>query len=255
MSRAAPAVLMGLVVISSLHAGGQTRDGKRRAARMNLDYLLKSDPQYPAHHLNRAFTITTHRGGIRTMSTPTSTTASPDPQKRNRHETPQSGGYALIDTCKFKIRTVQEARSLAHFAAGIFKDPARIEPGLYELLLNAVEHGCLEIGYALKTRLLEYDTWEMEIIRKQSLPQNREKHVEIVIARRSEGIFVVITDPGPGFDWKSWLTVDPARTGNSHGRGIARARDISFDIIAFNAKGNQVAAHTRDLSEKKMTTG
>lgn len=163
----------------------------------------------------------------------------------------QSGGYALVDTCKFKIRTVSEARSLAHFAAGMYKDPARIEPGLYELLLNAVEHGCLEIGHDMKTRLLEQGTWDAEVARRQSLPQNREKHVEVVIARRSEGVFAVITDPGAGFDWKSWITVDPARAGDSHGRGIARARGLSFDSIAFNAEGNQVAAHTRDLPEQK----
>lgn len=177
--------------------------------------------------------------------------ATTDTQKNALRASLQSGGYALIDTCKFKIRTVEDARNLAHFAAGMFKDPARIEPGLYELLLNAVEHGCLEIGHDLKTRLLEFDNWEKEVARRQSLPQNREKHVEVVVARRSEGIFVVITDPGPGFDWKSWITVDPARAGDSHGRGIARARGLSFDSIAFNAEGNQVAAHTRDLPEQK----
>lgn len=183
------------------------------------------------------------------------TTAAAAPQldrpESDRRQSLHSGGYALIDTCKFKIRTIEEARSLAHFAAGMFKDPARIEPGLYELLLNAVEHGCLDIGHDLKTRLLHHGTWDMEVARRQSLPQNREKNVEVVIARRSEGIFAVITDPGAGFDWKSWITVDPARAGDSHGRGIARARGLSFDSIAFNAEGNQVAAHTRDLPEQK----
>ena len=184
------------------------------------------------------------------VQTTTATTPQNAPQQP-RKKLLQSGGYALIDTCKFKLRTVEEARSLSHFAAGMFKDPARIEPGLYELLLNAVEHGCLEIGHDLKTRLLHHGTWDMEVARRQSLPHNREKHVEVVIARRSEGIFVVITDPGAGFDWKSWITVDPARAGDSHGRGIARARGLSFDSIAFNAEGNQVAAHTRDLPEQK----
>lgn len=182
----------------------------------------------------------------------TSTAEKAPPQK-----TPQSvqhvrtSGYELIDTCKFKIRTVEQARSLARFAAGMFKDPARIEPGLYELLLNAVEHGCLGIGHALKTRLLQNNTWQTEVLRRQSLPENREKNVEVVIARRQEGIFAVITDPGTGFDWKSWITVDPSRAADTHGRGIARARGLSFDSIAFNAEGNQVAAHTRDLPEQK----
>ncbi len=78
MPRAAHAVLMGLVVISSHNAGAQTRgvNGKlpnrrrrrdamrrckRRSARMKRDCLLKS--QYPAHRLNRVFTITTAQRG------------------------------------------------------------------------------------------------------------------------------------------------------------------------------------------------
>lgn len=183
------------------------------------------------------------------MTTQVSTATAPaPPQASSQH---RSSGYALIDTCKFKIQTVDQARSLAHFAAGMFKDPVRIEPGLYELLLNAVEHGCLGIGHTLKTQLLQNSTWQTEVQRRQSLPENRDKNVEVVIARRNEGIFVVITDPGAGFDWKSWITVDPSRAGDAHGRGIARARGLSFDSIAFNAEGNQVAAHTRDLPEQK----
>jgi len=163
----------------------------------------------------------------------------------------RSSGFELIDTCKFKIRTVDQARILAHFAAGMFQDPARMEPGIYELLMNAVEHGCLGIGHDLKTNLLQNGTWDTEIQRRQSLPENRQKNVEVVVARRTEGLFVIITDPGPGFDWQSWMTVDPARASDTHGRGIARAKGISFDSIAFNAEGNQVAAHTRDLPEQK----
>lgn len=163
----------------------------------------------------------------------------------------RSSGFELIDTCKFKIRTVEQARILAHFAAGMFQDPARMETGIYELLINAVEHGCLGIGHDLKTDLLQNGTWDTEIQRRQSLPENRQKNVEVVVARRTEGLFVIITDPGPGFDWQSWMTVDPARASDTHGRGIARAKGISFDSIAFNADGNQVAAHTRDLPEQK----
>lgn len=160
-------------------------------------------------------------------------------------------GFSLIDTCKFRIRTVDQAAALARFAAGMFRDPVRLEPGLYALMLNAVEHGCLEIGYDLKTKLLEAGTWQTEVLRRQSLPENRQKNAEIVIARRPEGVFIVITDPGPGFDWKSWTSIDPARARDTHGRGIAKARSVSFDSLAYNAAGNQVALHVRDVAPVK----
>lgn len=164
---------------------------------------------------------------------------------------PQPEAFSLIDTCKFRIRTVEEAAALAGFAAKIFRDPARLAPGLHALLLNAVEHGCLEIGHEMKTRLQQDGLWAAEISRRQSLPENRQKSVEIVIARRAEGIFVVITDPGPGFDWQSWTSMEPARARDAHGRGIALARSVSFDSLAYNAAGNQVALHVRDAMPAK----
>lgn len=167
-------------------------------------------------------------------------------QQRDIH-----AGFLLIDTCKFKIRTVEQALTLARFTATMFRDPARLEPGLYALLLNAVEHGCLGIGYELKSKLLAENTWQAEILRRQHLPDNRQKSVEIVIARRPEGVFIVITDPGSGFDWKSWTSIDPARAHATHGRGIARARGVSFDSLAYNAAGNQVALHVRDVAPQK----
>lgn len=160
-------------------------------------------------------------------------------------------GFALMDTCKFRIRTVAEAAALAHFAAGMFRDPQRIAPGLEALMLNAIEHGCLGIGHDLKSRLLADGTWLAEVERRQSLPDNRQKSAEVVIARRPEGIFIVITDPGPGFDWKAWTSIEPARARDSHGRGIARARAVSFDNLAYNAAGNQVALHVRDVPPDK----
>src|SRR5690348_261367 len=100
---------------------------------------------------------------------------------------PQPLGFSLIDTCKFKARTLEEIEALAQFAAQMFADPSRTAPGLYELLLNAVEHGCLGVGHELKSRLLEKGLWEVEVRRRLSLPENRTKAVELVIARKPEG--------------------------------------------------------------------
>jgi anti-sigma regulatory factor (Ser/Thr protein kinase) len=159
---------------------------------------------------------------------------------------PAAAGFALIDTCRFKIRTTRQARELARFAAQVYADPVQAETGLYELMTNAIEHGCLGIGHDLKTKLLENGTWDREVARRESLPENRQKEVDVVLARKEGGIYAVITDPGQGFDWKAWISIDPARAGMPHGRGIARARGVSFDSIAYNTPGNQVAVFVRD---------
>lgn len=63
--------------------------------------------------------------------------------------------FNLIETCKFRFRTLEEAESLAAFMAHCFPEPKRVLPGLAELLLNAVEHGTYDIGYERKSQLIE----------------------------------------------------------------------------------------------------
>ena len=157
-----------------------------------------------------------------------------------------ASGFALMDTCRFHLRTIEEAETAAATAANMFRDPVRAQAGLRALLLNAVEHGVLEIGHALKSRLVADGLWAEEIARRESLPENRRKTIEFVLSRKPDGIFAVVTDPGAGFDWRTWLTVDPARAGAIAGRGIARARSASFDALSYNEAGNQAVGFIKD---------
>ena len=155
-----------------------------------------------------------------------------------RHRT----SFHLIDTAKFTFRTLDEARSLAAFIANCFPDPNRVLVGLGELLINAVEHGNMEIGYNQKTELIEQGTWESEITRLQKMPEYAHKFATATIVHKVDGTYVVIEDQGEGFDWKKFLQIDPARAGHNHGRGIAQAYTISFDKLTYNKKGNQAVA-------------
>lgn len=154
--------------------------------------------------------------------------------------------FDLIDTAKFKFQTLAEAESLAAFIANCFPDPQRVLPGLGELLINAIEHGNLGIGYDEKTQLVEAGTWRAEIERLQTLPQHEKKAATATIAHKENGTYVVIQDEGNGFDWKSFMQIDPARAGDNHGRGIAQANSTSFDKLTYNEKGNQAVAFVGD---------
>lgn len=154
----------------------------------------------------------------------------------------QHAGFALIHTCKFEFRTFDEAECLSVFMAQCFPDPERVLPGLAELMINAVEHGSLAIGYERKGALIANGTWRAEIERRQEMDEHKRKYIEAIVTRKDDGICAIITDQGQGFDWKRFMTIDPSRAGDNHGRGIAQANAISFDKLAYNEKGNQVVA-------------
>lgn len=150
--------------------------------------------------------------------------------------------FNLINSCKFHIRTLDEAECLAAFAAHCFPEPERVVQGMAELMINAVEHGNLEIGYERKSELIEDGTWRAEIERRLSLPEYQSRVAEVTVARREDGVYLVVTDQGGGFNWQRYLTIDPARAADNHGRGIAQANALSFDRLTYNAQGNQAVA-------------
>lgn len=156
-----------------------------------------------------------------------------------------SSGFAALEIARFRVRTLAEAEALAGLLARLFPEPARVLPGLHELLRNAIEHGSLEIGHDLKGVLLAQDDLEAEIDRRQRIEPYASRSVVVEWSRRPGGCGVAITDEGPGFDWRAFLRIDPARASAPHGRGIARARAQSFDRIAFSAKGDRVAAFVK----------
>jgi len=154
----------------------------------------------------------------------------------NRH------GAALkaMQNCQIAVKTLREAEDTACFLASCFPDPERVVSGLMELLINAVEHGNLGVTYEEKYRLLAENNWREELDRRVELTENEGKSVDVIYQHKPEGYLVQITDAGEGFDWKRYWHINPARATASHGRGIARARLMAFDRLAYNEKGNSV---------------
>lgn len=150
--------------------------------------------------------------------------------------------FDLIDTCKFKFRTLAEAESLAAFIANCFPDTERVLPGLGELLINAIEHGNLGLGYERKTILVDNGTWRAEVERMQAAEEYADRYATATVAHKDDGTYVIIEDQGEGFQWQRYMRIDPARAGDNHGRGIAQANTMSFDKLKYNEKGNQAVA-------------
>ncbi len=152
---------------------------------------------------------------------------------------------ALMHSGCFRFRSLDEARDLAAVVANAFPDPARVVTGLAEIMINAVEHGNLGISYEDKSQLLRTGTWEQEVRRRLALPENAPKQAELSFTRSDGEVQVTIRDQGKGFDWKAFAEIDPGRVYDTHGRGIAMSRLLSFDHLEYRGVGNEAVAVVR----------
>lgn len=154
----------------------------------------------------------------------------------------QGSILACLAEARFVFRTPDEARNLATLLANAAPEPGRVVLGLSELLLNAVEHGNLGIGYAKKSQLIEENRLQSEIESLLRSPEIGARCAELVIRRSEHELSFRITDQGKGFDWHNYLEMSPERAFDTHGRGIAMSRMISFDRIQYFGAGNEVEA-------------
>lgn len=152
----------------------------------------------------------------------------------------QQRALPLLDEAVFHFRTLEDARRLTAFIAALCPHPERVSIGLFELLINAIEHGNLGITYADKSRLNLTGTWEDEVNHRLRLPENLNKHAELKFSRQTDGILITVTDQGAGFDWEKYLELHPERAFDSHGRGIYMSKTLSFDRLCYIAPGNCV---------------
>lgn len=148
---------------------------------------------------------------------------------------------ALIEG-EFRFRTLGEARSLASFLARACPRPDRTILGLTELMVNAVEHGNLGISYKDKSALNEQGAWRDEVERRLALPENAQRYASVRLDRQDRSITFTIVDRGAGFDWRGYLEMSPDRAFDSHGRGIAISRLLSFAVVEYSGNGNTLKA-------------
>jgi DNA-binding response OmpR family regulator/anti-sigma regulatory factor (Ser/Thr protein kinase) len=149
---------------------------------------------------------------------------------------------ALARRGEFSFRTLDQAAVLAGFLATLCPQPSIARMGLAELLINAVEHGNLDIGYGEKSRLQLNNALDAEIIRRLSDSQWRERAAEVSFERDAHKIAFIIADQGEGFNYLDYLDLDPCRASDPNGRGIALARRMSFSDIEYRGCGNVVVA-------------
>lgn len=147
-----------------------------------------------------------------------------------------------VINAEFQFRSIDEGRALAAVLAHNYPDPESVSIGLMELFLNAVEHGNLCISYEQKSGLLQDGTWEGEVKRRLELDEYKNRIVKVHFSTQSDKITVQIEDDGAGFAWQDYIQFSPSRITDTHGRGIAMSRMLSFTDLEYIGKGNKVIA-------------
>jgi len=140
----------------------------------------------------------------------------------------------------FKLQTLEEAQVAANIIANECPNPRLAAVGITEMLINAIEHGNLGIGYAEKTRLHEAEQWLVEIERRLLLPENLNKYVTISFNKTNSHINIRVKDQGKGFDWRQYQDLDSKRVFDNHGRGIVMARSLAFQELIYHENGSDV---------------
>lgn len=117
-------------------------------------------------------------------------------------------------------------------------DILRIGTALYEALVNAIEHGNLEIE-SVHRELPSAEYRRMFDQRSMTAPY-RTRHVYLTTRFTRSSAEFVIRDQGAGFDPSKLLDpTEPENVGRVNGRGLFLIRTF-MDEVHFNEPGNQI---------------
>jgi CheY-like chemotaxis protein len=117
--------------------------------------------------------------------------------------------------------------------------------GLYEMIVNAIEHGNLGITYEEKSEALENNGLSALLETRAKEPFRAARRVTIECHIKPEGLTCTISDEGEGFDHSGYAKIEDADSlfeelGSSlHGRGILLT-SLQFDAVNYNERGNAV---------------
>lgn len=148
-------------------------------------------------------------------------------------------GHTLV-RAEFSIKTLEEAQLVGNLMAGECPNPRLAAVGITEMLINAIEHGNLEISYTEKTKLHENEAWLEEILRRSKLPKYKDRTVTVKFEKTASHITIRIIDQGKGFNWREYQNLDTKRVFDNHGRGIVMARSLAFESLIYHDNGNDV---------------
>lgn len=147
--------------------------------------------------------------------------------------------FAIISTFMSEIMHI-----ISRFAGLDKKTTLTLRLAVYEMLVNAMEHGNLEIDYEMKKNLLEeVMDYQRFLNDRANQEPYRNRKVRVTYQYDRDAIAFTITDEGKGFDVSK--VPNPHSSENLerlNGRGIFISR-VNMTRVTYNEKGNSVTLY------------
>jgi CheY-like chemotaxis protein/anti-sigma regulatory factor (Ser/Thr protein kinase) len=122
----------------------------------------------------------------------------------------------------------------------------RVTVALNEALVNAIEHGNLEVSSTLRQQ--DEKTYQQCVRQRRQQPPYGDRRVHVTTRESPAEAVYVIRDDGPGFDPATLPDpTDPANLEKTTGRGLLLIRNF-MDEVRFNERGNEITLLKRRRS-------
>jgi CheY-like chemotaxis protein/anti-sigma regulatory factor (Ser/Thr protein kinase) len=148
--------------------------------------------------------------------------------------------FTLATEAKFVIKDTKEALNISSAIASLAAQPDKVSIAVLELIINAIEHGNLCIGYDLKKELSLSNRLDEEVEKRLNSIEHKDKRVYIYLKISSEQVSVTICDEGQGFNWRKFKDFDPVRLMEPNGRSIAIINNLIDVHVQYHEPGNKV---------------
>ena len=145
-----------------------------------------------------------------------------------------------IISLEFEFQTLSEVNAIVAYLDQWFPEKGNVGLGLKELMVNAIEHGNLGIGYDFKTKLLRRGVWLQEVEARILNPKHAEKRAYLRVKISPSTLKFIIQDQGEGFDVRQFMRQN--HDNDLHGRGLLLAKNMAFDKLRFKNKGSRIEA-------------
>jgi len=168
---------------------------------------------------------------------------------------PPQDSSSLVSALELRISAPTQVQAAVTALSALCPEPSRQALGLAELIMNAIEHGNLEISGELKAQLVTSGELGAEITRRLAEPRYAGREARVRLTRYPDHVELVVEDAGPGFDWRKQLekVIDfdaPC------GRGLRLAQQLAFDALEYVGRGNvAIARARREVTRRDVLVG
>ena len=115
-----------------------------------------------------------------------------------------------------------------------------IAMAFHEALVNALEHGCLELDSSLKGDLFaEQDAYAVQLAQRLADPFYAQRTIAVESVLTPDSFVVIIRDSGPGFDTSTMATLTDVDLNKQCGRGLPLIL-LVMDQVIHNRQGNEI---------------